>query len=806
MPRSHYKDVAVEPLLAGTQYQEQIAWERHSVEDGVRRYQEMRRACIERGDGSQLRASQRLILHWLDPLIHLVKENQVKDGGTGDILRKLHTPVVAVITVNEVLNMMMREGNGQVKVSRLTHAIGRAILAEIEGRILKRFQKDAWAKLQLRRLRHDRIRKKSKKIVSVWEHEVTTHRIGAILIRALLESASDSDYMEEVFSPAFVRHVQRVRTSKGFRSIATIRMSPKAQRILDDPETHRFFARPRYAPMLVQPMPWSHEHEGGYVHIRTPFVSKPRPIQKKAMAEAEMPAVYEAANALGATAWQINPRIFTVMKQVLDAGGNIAGIPRMNPIPMPPKPIWSELTSEQVREARMERAKTYHANELIKAEARTFLNRWDIVSKLAEKERFYFPHQFDFRGRAYPLPATFHHQQCDSSRGLLEFAQAKEPDSAGTDWLMIHAANCYGVDKCNYQARIDWTKANLDNIERSIRDPLNHRWWMEADGGDSPWQFLAACYALFEPERGARIPVQVDGTCNGMQHYAALGRDPAGAEQCNLVHQDEPADVYQPIATDVARVIAEHAAEGHRAAQQLNGLITRDTVKRPMMTTVYGVTAIGARNQIYEHFKKIGYTDEEIFDTTAYLSDVVMSSIARNNPAAAASMSWLRRVAKACTSGYYSRSPVQWTTPLGWPVVQPYRNEKKRQITTVLQSITLAVPDGALTVNATKQAAGLPPNFIHSIDATHMHMTARKCYQEDMAFAAIHDSYWTHATDMPRLQKHIREQFVKLHTPNLMADFHRQISERCHRVEIPEPPPRGDFDLNQTLRANYLFA
>ena len=32
----------------------------------------------------------------------------------------------------------------------------------------------------------------------------------------------------------------------------------------------------------------------------------------------------------------------------------------------------------------------------------------------------------------------------------------------------------------------------------------------------------------------SHIPVHVDGSCNGMQHYAALGKDSKGAEQVNL--------------------------------------------------------------------------------------------------------------------------------------------------------------------------------------------------------------------------------------------------------------------------------
>ena len=43
------------------------------------------------------------------------------------------------------------------------------------------------------------------------------------------------------------------------------------------------------------------------------------------------------------------------------------------------------------------------------------------------------------------------------------------------------------------------------------------------------------------------FPVHQDGSCNGLQHYAALGRDLAGAKSVNLYPFDTPSDVYQDV-------------------------------------------------------------------------------------------------------------------------------------------------------------------------------------------------------------------------------------------------------------------
>lgn len=42
-----------------------------------------------------------------------------------------------------------------------------------------------------------------------------------------------------------------------------------------------------------------------------------------------------------------------------------------------------------------------------------------------------------------------------------------------------------------------------------------------------------------------------DGSCNGLQHYAALGRDSIGAASVNLLPSDVPQDVYSGVAAQV---------------------------------------------------------------------------------------------------------------------------------------------------------------------------------------------------------------------------------------------------------------
>ena len=51
----------------------------------------------------------------------------------------------------------------------------------------------------------------------------------------------------------------------------------------------------------------------------------------------------------------------------------------------------------------------------------------------------FFPHDLDFRGRAYPMHPHLNHMGPDFCRGLLCFAEAKPLGPNGLDWLFVQA-------------------------------------------------------------------------------------------------------------------------------------------------------------------------------------------------------------------------------------------------------------------------------------------------------------------------------------------------------------------------------
>lgn len=60
-----------------------------------------------------------------------------------------------------------------------------------------------------------------------------------------------------------------------------------------------------------------------------------------------------------------------------------------------------------------------------------------VANDYVDEEAFYYPHNLDFRGRAYPMHPSLNHLGADMSRGLLQFSEAKPLGAGGLRWLEI---------------------------------------------------------------------------------------------------------------------------------------------------------------------------------------------------------------------------------------------------------------------------------------------------------------------------------------------------------------------------------
>ena len=83
----------------------------------------------------------------------------------------------------------------------------------------------------------------------------------------------------------------------------------------------------------------------------------------------------------------------------------------------------------------------------------------------------------------------------------------------------------------------------------------------------------------------------------------------------NLTPRDSPGDVYTGVANVLKRMVAEDAADASdpetaATAAALAPHIDRKLVKQTVMTSVYGVTHVGARQQIQSRLRERGAIED----------------------------------------------------------------------------------------------------------------------------------------------------------------------------------------------------
>lgn len=584
-------------------------------------------------------------------------------------------------------------------------------------------------------------------------------------------------------------------------------------------------------PMLCPPRPWCHSEDTPFLVWNASLVRVPadcgdiqmdeinsRPVQT-------MYPAYDALNVLGRAPWKVNKPVLDVLTKVFLSGDgdSTLSVPR-DPANMVPPPA---------SKAKSKAAARYESMTFRRERAETYSLWCDMLYKISiahhfKDDIFFFPHNMDFRGRVYPVPPHFQHLGGDPVRGLLLFGEGQPLGEDGLWWLKLHTINLTGFKKrSSVEERVAYADEILDDIIDSAKNPLTGRkWWQKSD---DPWQTLAASMelanALESPDPTqyvCHLPIHQDGSCNGLQHYAALGRDLEGALQVNLAPRDRPQDVYTGIADTVERIRQADAADGREIAQVLEGHITRKVVKQTVMTVVYGVTKYGAFHQIHRQLEaRDGFPQNKANSGAAYLVDKVFQSLSQMFSATRMIQNWFTDCARLIHRT--NNQPLQWTTPLGLPVVQPYFKplKKKSPLKTDESRRLFSVPSS--NPHGMKQKNGLPPNFIHSLDSAHMMLTAMYSEAAGINFVSVHDCYWTHVSSVAVMSRICREQFVALHSGPILENLAKEFKERYCHANLPEDTPegklneelrtllkkvpaKGKFDLNEVLKSTYFFS
>ncbi|RDX89645.1 DNA-directed RNA polymerase 3, chloroplastic, partial [Mucuna pruriens] len=503
------------------------AWERM-----VEEYRELEREMRQKMLAPNLPHVKALLLGWFEPFRAAVEAEQTahrtrpkkQQDSIAPHVDDLPADKVAVIVMHKMMAMVMENEEGCVQLVHAAVHIGMAVEQEvrihkfIEGNKSSRSKKteaDAEDSLDsdkerqrnylnslIKKNRLKEVQMVLKKECSPWSRD-TQAKLGSRLIELLIDTAYvHSPVNQSADTPPDIRPAFR----HGFKAV-----------------------------------PWHPGYDkGGHLFLpsyimRTHGSRKQQDVMKNVNG-AQMQKVFEALDILGNTKWRVNRRVLRVVESIWAGGGNIAGLVDCKDVPLPDKPPVEDLKLIQEWKSSVRKAKkinlerhSLRCDTELKLSVRS---SFTVARKMKDEEGFYYPHNLDFRGRAYPMHPHLNHLGSDLCRGLLEFAEGRPLGKSGLRWLKIHLANLYagGVEKQSYDGRLGFIENHIHDIFDSADNPINGNcWWLTAE---DPFQCLAACINLSEALRSSspnsfisHLPIHQVKTKFSLEAFKAMKKE-----------------------------------------------------------------------------------------------------------------------------------------------------------------------------------------------------------------------------------------------------------------------------------------
>jgi DNA-directed RNA polymerase len=542
----------------------QLKLEGEMREAAVDRAQRIIDAAKQSGQGADLKANRRLTSAFVETLAKKIEETLAHQNAKGGrsmsslpYLTTLPPTSIAYLTIRGVLDAI----HENPLVQQVARVVADTIETEFRAGLLEAADEAAYKAMMAKMLARSRVHTKHaarridaglkhiKQVEAHWPAQEKLH-LGMLLIGMVVEATG-------------LIEIRRVK--RGVNDTPSC-LFPTAETLdwMRSEEGRELLSYPVTWPMLLPPRSWLDEDGGSYLSGK-PRLRMVKTHLKGYLEELEnldLDKVKRALDAAARTGWRVQKDVYGVFKEVFERGLDVAGLPNVDLIHFPARPEGLDKDHPEIIRWRMVTARAHEARSAAVGKVRASASVFALATRFLN-DTFFYPYQMDFRGRLYPGCPHLSPQGSDLSKALLTFAEGKPIITEGARrWLAIHVANTWGMDKESLDDRVRWTEENTPLIVASAEDPLGNLWWADADKGSKPWQMLAACFewaGFIKKGWGyvSSIPIGMDATASGIQHFSAMKRDPKGGALVNLVPTPKPSDAYAAVAVVVTRKLEE---------------------------------------------------------------------------------------------------------------------------------------------------------------------------------------------------------------------------------------------------------
>ena len=410
------------------------------------------------------------------------------------------------------------------------------------------------------------------------------------------------------------------------------------------------------------------------------------------------------------------------------------------------------------------------------------------------------------------------------------------------------------VDKMTLNDRAQWTFQNADRIIT----------WAENDEvrpeAEKPYIFLACCFEWQEIElygTTTSIPVSIDGSNNGWQHLGAISKDSHTGKLVGLIPVDIQQDFYVKTAKELISLTTDERLSKILASMPMKH-IRKGISKRGSMTRAYsaGANKIG-ENMFFDcktedFHEKYGITQKDCnkfaallvkaihnvcpgpLDTMAYLQDLAAYQLGKHSLVGGDPKEYkalrgkrmellsipiddltedqlieLNDTSNALNEFSYEltygegEDRIEWDTPSGFKAryekFTMYDFKQRARLNGKQIKHVLRAPTDKPDVRGFM--CGISPNYIHSMDAAHMALVIAQWCGD---FAAVHDSFSTHASEVSELLAVTKHVFIDMYDhDNFFNVIRQQLTNNNDDVEQPE---LGGLNIGEINASRYFFA
>lgn len=710
-----------------------------------------------------------------------------------------------------------------------------------------------------------------------WDKESDRHtKVASIVFSCIIEA-----------SPLFDTWVKKP-SSKPSTHKTMVGLTKEARDAIANMDFLQSWQEPIFRPLVIKPKPWVKFDTGCYYSAdsaaQTSLVRQSCYTQRKAI-EYQLqdgkpkPDYIEALNALQDTPLKINEYVLSAVKWAWENSKNITKFPVKDQLDYLRKPKdFSSLPIDDQKKFILDAKSVRAKNREIDGQVTMMQQDLEDATELTGYNQFYLGWNLDFRQRVYPT-SNFSYHRDDHIKAMFMLADETRLDEDSIEWLAIHIANVWDLNKISKQSlekRVDLVNRRAKLIYSIGNDfEGTYRIWSKAD---KPFQFLAACHEFARymdcQDAGLGVymcglPISIDASCSGIQHYAAASLSSKDGALVNLIPSDKPKDIYGAVAkVSVKRLqqIADpnyfegwvkdikdadgkiiYSANEKRADRKAHARlwldlgVDRGICKRNVMTYGYSSGKFGFGDQLLEDVMKKMATkvmrkeldkrsgkpfvhpftnDEWVHKQCArLLAEVNYQSVQEVVSSAAEGMSFFQKIAGALS---HEGKHVKFETPTGFPMVQRYTHWDVKKVKIFLydreagvrkrSQTTLRTRSAMSKVDKKKSKSAIAPNCIHAMDSSHLMRAVLRSKKEGVtSFFCIHDSFGTTPAETEVMYESVRETFVDMYDgyclyESFLSHAKKQLSkEGLDRLDVTIPS-KGDLNLLDVLNSEYCFS